>query len=106
VGFRKPDVKGDHSRLHPKANEEKQKNDALFERRHTRSQQVETGEIQAAAGGCQDQERDQQQTGARVRHDEKKHPGVARFFLFVFEADQAERRKRHHFPRHQEKEGV
>jgi hypothetical protein len=104
--FRKPDVKGTRPAFTPKAEKEKQKNRTLLKRRHTRSQQVEAGEIQTAAGGCENQERDQQQTGARVRHDQKKHPGLARFFFFVLEDDQEERRQRHHFPRHQEEEGI
>ena len=106
VRLGKPDVQRNHARLHAEAKKEKQKNRALLERRHARSQQVEAGEIQAAAGGSENQKRDQQQAGAGVRHDQEKHSGVARLFLFVLEADQAERRERHDFPRHQEEERI
>jgi hypothetical protein len=41
-----------------------------------------------------------------VRHDQEKHARVARFFFFVLEADQAERRQRHYFPRRQEEERI
>ena len=42
VSFRKPDVKGHNARFYAEAEKEKQKNHALFERWHTRSQKVET----------------------------------------------------------------
>jgi len=39
-GLRNPDVNRNHPRLHPEAEEEKQKNDALLKRRHAQGQQV------------------------------------------------------------------
>src|ERR1017187_10288591 len=106
MGLRKPDVNGDDAGLDAETEKEEKKYHALLQRGHLRCEQMEAREIQASACGSKNQERDQEQTGASVRHDEEKQTGVARLFFFVLKADQAERRKRHDFPRGQEEERV
>ena len=103
---RNPDVQRDNARLHAEPKKEKQKNRALLDGRQARSQQVEAGEIEAPAGGSENQKCNQQQAGARVRHNQEKHSGVTRFFLFVLKAHQTIRHERHHFPRYQKEERI
>ena len=78
----------DHSGLHAESEEEQQEHRALLPGRKRRGGVMEGREIQASACPRQNEEPNQQQAGARVRHDQKQHPRPARPRLFVFETHQ------------------
>ncbi len=90
----------------PNPPKKSRKTTALEARRQDRGQQMEIREVQAAAHVTQQKEGDQQQTGARMGHDEEQRSSLAGLSLSVLETDQAIRRQRHHFPGQKEEERV
>ena len=103
---RQPDVQRNDTRLDAKTQEEQQEDRVLLAGWQPGCQRMKRRKIQSAARGGQDHESNHQKTRAGVGHDQKKSPGGSGFRLFMFEGDQAIRRKRHHFPRQQEEKCV
>ena len=106
VRRRQPDVQRHDARLDAEADEEKQKRRVALVGRHFVAKGVKRVKAVAARRLEQQQETKNEAARADVRHDEVKHAGVARLFLFVLEAHEAVGRQRHDFPGDEEKEGV